>query len=267
MPKISGNIHRKSFRIFKGRTKYDGRLVGLLGTLIFHLLAAIIFMSFKIRELKQQRIDNFTMEFEQIAPESKPEDQKIQLPATSVEKILQGDNEMMNIARNLSNRSEQTINPQDYIDRVKEELIKSGQLSKDNYIDDQKKLAEQEDENIAAEPKVPETKREEKPSESQQMAANYKGPTRIYYDLKGRNHLYLPIPIYMCEGSGKVALTISVDQKGEVEEAKVIPGESTTNDPCLIETAISTALSSRFNPDINSPKIQRGTLTYLFVAQ
>jgi hypothetical protein len=99
------------------------------------------------------------------------------------------------------------------------------------------------------------------------MASNYKGPTRIYYDLAGRTHTYLPLPIYKCEGSGKVVLTIQVAQKGEVISAKVIEGESTTADPCLVETAVSTAMLSRFNPDVNSPKVEEGTLTYHFVAQ
>ncbi len=58
---------------------------------------------------------------------------------------------MLNIARNLASRNDQTINPEDYIDMVKEELIKSGQLGKDNYIDEQKKLAEQGEEKLAME--------------------------------------------------------------------------------------------------------------------
>jgi hypothetical protein len=99
------------------------------------------------------------------------------------------------------------------------------------------------------------------------MAANYKGPTRIYYDLAGRNHMYLPIPIYKCQGSGKVVLFIDVNREGIVEKALIIGKESTTTDPCLIETAVTTALISRFNPDVNSPEIQKGTLSYHFVAQ
>ena len=94
-----------------------------------------------------------------------------------------------------------------------------------------------------------------------------KGPTRIYYDLAGRTHTYLPIPIYKCQGSGKVVLSIEVNQKGIVEKAQIIAKESTTSDPCLSETAVTTALISRFNSDFNSPKIQTGTLTYQFVAQ
>ena len=99
------------------------------------------------------------------------------------------------------------------------------------------------------------------------MAANYKGPTRIYYDLMGRIHTSLPIPIYKCQGSGKVVLSIEVNQKGVVEKAVIIANESTTTDPCLAETAVTTALISRFNSDINSPLVQTGTLSYQFVAQ
>jgi hypothetical protein len=190
----------------------------------------------------------------------------IQLPVTSIEKILQGDNEMLNIARNLASKSEQTINPADYIDMVKEELIKNGQLSEDNYIDELKRLEENPEESLAMESEKPKTL-EEEPKISQEMAANYKGPTRIYYDLDGRNHIYLPIPIYKCEGSGKIMLSIEVNLKGVVEGAKVMSDQSTTSDPCLIETALATAMISRFNADVNAPKIQKGTLSYHFVAQ
>ena len=62
-------------------------------------------------------------------------------------------------------------------------------------------------------------------------------------------------------------MSIDVNQKGVVEKALIIANESTTSDPCLIETAVTTALISRFNSDINSPKIQTGTLSYHFVAQ
>ncbi|HEX2969001.1 MAG TPA: hypothetical protein VHO46_07825 [Bacteroidales bacterium] len=252
----------------KGIKKNDSKLAGLLGTLIIHLIAAIIFMTFKIRNLQQEPSDIFTVQFEEVetVPEENTE-KTIQLPTKSVERILQGDNEMLNIAKNLANRSDQTIDREDYINMVKEELIKNGQLGPDNFIDEQKNHHENDEEKLAMETEKQKTDKPEKASESQEMASKYKGPTRIFYDLENRNHIYLPIPIYMCEGSGKVTLTISVNQNGIVEEAKVLPGESTTADQCLIETAISTALMSKFNPDVKSPKIQKGTLTYLFVAQ
>ena len=247
--------------------KNDGRLVGILGTVIIHLIAGIIFMSFQIKSVQRESSDVIEVE---LAPldEINSKDKLIELPPTTIERILQGDENMLNIARNMANMSEVKINREDYIDKVKEELIKSGKLGADNYIDEQKRLEElKADENVTLKNDTAKKNQIEKPKDSQEMAANYKGPTRIYYDLKGRIHTSLPVPIYKCQGSGKVVLSIEVNQKGEVEKASVIESESNTADACLIETAVNTALISRFNSDVNSPRIQNGTLTYLFVAQ
>lgn len=241
----------------------EGRLVGILGTVIVHLIAGIIFMSFQLKSIKRDISTVFEVELA-AAEQPVPEEKKAEPVPSSVEKILSGDEEMLNIARNLANRSEQKINPDEYIDKVKEELIKSGKLGTDNYID-AKKRSPQPDEGLSIEDKK--EQKENKPEESQKMASNYKGPTRIYYDLAGRTHTYLPLPIYLCKGSGKVVLSIEVNQNGIVEKASVIESEGTTNDQCLIESAMNTALMSRFNSDINSPKIQKGTLSYHFVAQ
>jgi len=243
---------------------YQGKLVGILGTVIIHLVAAIIFMSFRMHTLKKIR-EEFTVEFE--AVQASDEEQLIERPASSLESILQGNEELLNIARNLANRPEEQIDPADYIDKVKEELIESGKLGPDNYIDEQKRMQEMEGEEQLAYENNNQEEDSLKKKDSNEMAANYQGPTRIYYDLAGRNHLYLPIPIYKCRGSGKVVLKIEVNQKGLVEDAGIMEALSTTNDPCLIETALSTARISKFNPDISAPRIQTGTLTYHFVAQ
>jgi hypothetical protein len=246
---------------------YEGKLFGILGAVILHLIAGIIFMSFQIKSLRQNRSDQFMVEFAQ-EKVAETKEKLIELPAASVERILQDDPEMLNIARNLSNKSDEKINPDDYIDKVKQELINSGKLGSENFIDDQKEKARnQDEEKIAVESDTARTNVKEQKTESQKMASNYKGPTRIYYDLPGRTHSYLPIPIYLCQGSGNVALSIDVNQRGEVVKAQIISRESTTSDPCLIETAVQTALISRFNSDVNSPKIQSGKLSYLFVAQ
>jgi hypothetical protein len=248
--------------------KVEGKIVGILGAVIIHLTAAIIFM---LVQLKTLDINEYTKEY-QIALEEPAEPvKKVTLSdpqGTTIERIFQGDKEILNIARNLANQPDVRINADDYIDKVKEELIESGKLGKDNYIDEKKKAKENlQDGNVALEKKEENNPEADKPKDSQEMAANFSGPTRIYYNLTGRRHTYLHIPIYKCEGSGKVVLAIEVNPKGVVISAKIIVAESTTTDPCLIETAANSALISRFNPDINSQKAQTGTLTYHFVAQ
>ncbi len=246
--------------------KYEGRLAGILGTVIVHLIAAIIVMSFQIRSLNVQSKELFEIEF---LPEQqvKEDEQLKELPVTTIEKILQGDDEMLNIARNLASKADPRINRDEYIDMVKKELIKSGKLSENNYIDEQKRKTEKPDENLAFNDESKVKDDQNKPSESQEMEANYKGPTRIYYDLAGRTHTYLPIPIYKCQGSGKVALSIEVTPNGTVDKALVIASESTTTDPCLIEAAYKAAVITRFNSSMKASKVQTGTITYHFVAQ
>jgi hypothetical protein len=244
-----------------------GKQKAILGTIIIHLIAAIIFISLQLNSLEKKISRQYEVELAPAEPVAKKEEPKLEA-ATSVEKIFKGDEEMLNIAKNISSKPSEKIDKSDYINQVKEELIKSGKLGVNNYIDDQKKINESGgDENILAPKDTIGQKSVKKPDKSQQMAANFKGATRIYYDLLGRNHLYLPIPIYKCQGSGKVVLSIEVDQNGVVQKAQIAERESTVTDPCLIETAVNTALVSRFNPDANSPRIQIGTLTYQFVAQ
>jgi hypothetical protein len=249
--------------------KYDGKLVGILGTVIIHLIVGILFMSFQLKSMKKEMSDIYQIEITNVEKDSRTPEKQIELPVTGgVERIFKGDDEMLNIARNLANKPDEKINPADYIDKVKEELIKSGRLGIDNYIDEQKRLNEIKAEgNPAIENDTVKKTEAGKSPESQKMAANYKGPTRIYYNLPGRSHLYLPIPIYKCQESGKVVMSIEVNQKGIVEKAVIIANESSTSDPCLVETAIQTALISRFTSDVNSPKIQTGTLSYQFMAQ
>jgi hypothetical protein len=234
---------------------------------IIHLIAAIIFMSFQLKQINSPQTRELLIDVS-LEPEPFIEKKTIEVPLSPIERIFKGDEKMLNIARNLSDKSEQKIDAADYIDKVKEELIKSGKLGTDNYIDEQKKAGLINKEDLAADQnKNNKTVIKTPPDESQKKPGNYKGPTRIYYDLAGRNHLRLPIPIYLCQGSGKVMLNIEVNQQGDVMKAQIEPTESSTSDPCLIETAVNTALQSRFNPDVKSPKIQKGTLTYIFVAQ
>jgi TonB family protein len=248
--------------------KYEGKTVAILITVIIHLIAGIIFMIVRIGGL---HVKEYTREYE-VALQTEPvkeikQDDNLN-KVYSVEQVLRGDQELQNIARNLANQPDVRINRDDYIDKVKDELIESGKLGKDNYIDEQKKAKENgNDIDIAAEEKKKNEQKDKSDNTANEMASKYSGPTRIFYNLPGRTHTYLPLPIYKCEGAGKVVLQIEVNPKGDVTNATVIASESTATDPCLSETAVNTALISHFNPDIKAVKNETGTLTYLFVAQ
>ena len=89
----------------------NGKIVGILGTVIIHLTAAIIFMTYKLGELKtkEQEIQKFEIEFEAVREriEQQPLPTYADNPsAVTVENVLRNDPEMLNIARNLAARSE-----------------------------------------------------------------------------------------------------------------------------------------------------------------
>jgi TonB family protein len=170
-----------------------------------------------------------------------------------------------NIARNLANPAEEEFDIDDYIDQIKQELLESGEISEENYLDEMRRRLEQEA--SAGETEFQDKEQEEEVKTSDEIAAAYSGPTRIYYSLEGRIHTKLPLPIYKCEGSGKVILDITVNQRGAVVSATVNKDESSSDDFCLHEMALDAAQRSKFNFDPTAPSRQNGTLTYHFVAQ
>jgi hypothetical protein len=83
--------------------------------------------------------------------------------------------------------------------------------------------------------------------------------------LKGRSVMGdLPLPQYVSEVSGKVVVTIRVDQYGKVLSA--IPGAkgTTLQDKATWEAAKKAALDAKFNIASNAPTVQEGTITYVF---
>ena len=144
--------------------KSKGKLTGILGTLIIHLIAAIIFFSMQLRSMQKMISTQYEVE---LVPEPElvaKKEKMAEAPPTSVEKVLKGDEEMLNIARNLANKPAEKINASDYIDKVKEELIQSGKLGKDNFIDEQKKDGESKGtENIGLQTEKPVEKTVTKP--------------------------------------------------------------------------------------------------------
>lgn len=241
--------------------RYEGKLAGIMGTVIIHLLAAIVFVSVKLNSLERDMAKEFLLVLEEPEPESQPE--PIVLPDLNAERLSDIDQKIRNIVRNLSNQEDPVIDPDEYQDRVKEEMVRAGTLNEKNFIDDWKNKSLEDNEVTVDLNKKDSVAK----AHSQDKKINYQGPTRVYYNLPGRNHIILPIPVYKCEGEGKVTVSIDVDNVGTVVAARVVATESSTTDLCLLETALQSALDSSFNQNASAPKKQTGTITFHFVAQ
>ncbi len=239
-------------------------LYGILGTVIVHLILAISFMIFKISTLPVHHQQSVVISFEQ---EPSPE---LPLKENKADKIVP-DKELKkwihDIPVNEALKKKGNFDINKYIDQVKKEMIRSGQLTKDNYIDEQKQKQEEMAKELSS--KLP-LKTGKNPGDSltatEIMASHYSGPTRVKYYLTGRIARNLVIPIYKCEGSGIVVVSIIVNQEGNVTDVSIETDKSATP-ICMHETALQAARSSYFDVDPNAPEKQQGTITYYFVAQ
>ncbi len=84
------------------------------------------------------------------------------------------------------------------------------------------------------------------------------------YRLGNRKAEFMPKPTYECNEEGRVFVSISVDQSGNV--IKATPGvKGTTNSAaCLLQRAEEAALKTKFNSDTKAPAKQVGTIIYNF---
>jgi hypothetical protein len=243
--------------------RFETIFTAVMATIIIHLLVAVIFMSVKVSAMKRELAAEIILSVDQELPDP---DMKKAIELSKSEKFAGATaEELVNVIKNLADKPID-IDPKEYEEKVKEELIKSGMLNEKNFIDEQKAAEEagRDEIEIPKEEVKPQlTEKKEKPQEK----GTFRGPTRIFYDLANRHHVYLPIPIYKCEGAGQITLAIEVDQNGNVLKAESASSLSSTKDPCLTETAKEYALKSTFNADANAPVRQAGFLTFVFVSQ
>ena len=94
----------------------------------------------------------------------------------------------------------------------------------------------------------------------------YSGKSNIHYFLENRFHIRLPIPVYLAKSGGEIKVDIQVDKTGKVIKAEA-KSARVANDPMLTEYAIQAAEHTVFNADAKAPSVQKGSITYKFVAQ
>lgn len=235
---------------------------GLLGTIVVHLLIVIIFLYAKIAAIYVQNVQ-IKVETPETIKEELSERKMEQTKKAMLDKMVDAfiaSQHRSNIGVNISGGNP-VVSEKD-LEQTQEEVDAAQKQLADiqENLDKQEKLVQSATKDGEAMP----VKKTEK---IQGKLAVYKGPTNIYFDLPGRNDVYLYVPVYKCEGNGQVVVNISVNQNGIVENASIDKLKSDQDD-CLFEAAYDAALRSKFNSDFTkAPQKQKGTLTYLFVAQ
>ena len=84
------------------------------------------------------------------------------------------------------------------------------------------------------------------------------------FSLTGRSVRSLPSPAYRGNKQGKIVVKIWVDRIGNVTQVSAPEKGSTMTDAELVRTAKEAALKAKFSAKEDAPKVQTGTVTYVF---
>jgi TonB family protein len=85
------------------------------------------------------------------------------------------------------------------------------------------------------------------------------------FDMSGRYIMgKLAQPVNTSNRDGRVVVEITVDQKGQVTKAQAGAHGTTIQDAALWKAAEEAAWKTKFNADLNSSPLQKGTITYVF---
>lgn len=239
--------------------KFYTHRTGILGTVIFHLLLAIVLLSVGISRMKipsETEIEMLTplpgKVHEILEEKQRKEELRRKTSAQEVQQLLRS----IAVNENARNRQARTADIQSYIDEVTEELERENyggryNARKDrNYRQDSLRHASDQQEQLLDSLK----------------SVFYSGKSSVSYNLAGRYARFLPIPVFKCEFGGRVVVEISVDRRGKVQKAHVIASAS-EDDDCLYEVAVDAALRSSFNEKSGAAALQIGTITFNFVKQ
>ncbi len=238
--------------------------IGLLVTVVLYLAAAIAFVTYKIviKPAQEQAIEVNIDELKIL--EELIREQEINKELTE---MVQG-GKVSNQISNQDSKSTESLRDSKNtdVDKMNEEIESLQQQLKDGQRKQQEAL-EQIERDAA---RLKEELRGESNINAKQgdrdEDAFVKGNVTASFSLEGRTVYYMDIPAYKCKNGGTVVVNVSVNRNGRVISASV-QRDSSSEDKCLHSEAITSAKATSFNASSTAPEPQRGTITYMFVAQ
>ena len=234
----------------------------ILYTVIVHLVVLIILVLAKAHGLKNDRELGVTLDFSKdLTLEEQLEAENIEVPQEWIQKVYEAREKASNRAVNINDQVNSEISTENYV----QDLLNELESEKDEaYLKNREKLKEIISGSVYEdEPAVKQEK--EQPDEA------YTGPTTITYEFleepKLRKKRQFFIPVYTCEGAGRVVVEVSVKKDGTVSGVSLVSVETQHTPECFIEAAEKAASNSLFQIDYTAPEKQKARITYEFIAQ
>lgn len=236
--------------------------IGLLVTLVIYLVAAIAFLSYRI-VLTSPEMGSSTMLVDLLEPE--PEKPAVE-PEKKTPNQLQSE-QFEKVMNRLSNENAKEATGKQRQSNALSEAEREAQRVNDML----NKGRQAYESGVREADAIANSRRPAKPTnssdnDSPRQRERVKGNVVVSYDLLGRSDTYLHIPAYECQGGGRVVVAVTVNRNGRVLTATVEKATSSSDD-CILEMAITAAKNSSFNVSSSAPEKQRGTISYIFVAQ
>lgn len=230
------------------------RLNGVLFTIIVHMVIVLFFMLYKLGETRDKEEEIIKLEL--VEELKNMQDLLAQMPKSQFSEDYSFSQEAArNIAVNVSEKLNNEISTDKYIDELKQELG-IGELNQqlDRTLPEENEVIE-----VPEDEKKIEKKEEKKPEQ-------FKGRTNVTYSLENRWHRRQYVPVYKCQSGGTVVVDVVVDQVGNVVSA-IYSNASNTKDECLVEEAVSSAYKFLFNADSKADNKQKGVISFQFISQ
>ena len=228
---------------------------GLYITVIFHLTVIIVLLLYQI-DSTLRREESFVLDFskqEEIERREKEEIFKEDI-SRKLDELIAAARSSGAPIRNIA------------VDASRAQLKDDRGTDAEQLYKDAERLAKdlKSGQKDAIEEKPVELQHQQKKDKTEQK--EYTGPSVVSYTLDGRKASHLKIPAYRCNGGGDVTVIITVNNAGQVVNAKVMDSIS-SGDACLRNFAVRAARLSRFSASQNAPASQTGEIVYRFIAQ
>lgn len=248
---------------------YNRNIYGVITTLIFHIFIFLFLILSHLNLSDEKKEDSIVLDLSQIdlkipEPEKEKEKEKKdqQAAATPQQKATSAklaSNRAVNDAAKGNDESASSSKDPFFDKAYKNEIAAAKKLISDVNQNLARKIPEIGDIPMPADHAEGKTREEVKQS-------NYKGKSNIHYSVENRYHAYLPIPVYLAEGGGEIIVDIIVGRDGSVLKAEPRPNPAIA-DLTTFAYAKQAAEKTIFNEDPKAPERQKGTITYIFLAQ
>lgn len=240
---------------------FDRHKYGVVGTLLLHTLMLFAMAMSKLPgEEPTKATPEMVMELAE--PADMPPDASLQPPLLASVPVK-------NLASNstAATASRPQMWPgrsaQEHIENNVEEDLKEFEAAEFARLAEERKAAGKE---VTMPQLDPSKWNKERYMKTEPQPMKVEGLTTVSYDLQGRTDIDLDVPAYLCQGQGRVVVQVAVDRSGTVSRAE-LDAARTQADACMIEHALTSARTARFNMSSSAPDPQRGNITYTFLAQ